>query len=252
MPSLLLSRPDLDFLLHDWLQVEKLTARPRFAAHDRDTFAAVLDLAHDVATEHFAPHRKISDSREPEFDGERVHLPDEVGAALRVLADTGMIGATMDDAVGGMQLPHTVAQACFLWLHAANVGTAAYPFLSVANANLLLAHGSPEQIDTWVQPIVEGRFMGTMCLSEPQAGSSLSDVTTRAEPQPDGTYRLTGTKMWISGGDHELSENIVHLVLARVPGSPPASRASRCSSCRASSSRPTGRSASATTSSSPG
>ncbi|AEA26170.1 acyl-CoA dehydrogenase domain-containing protein [Pseudonocardia dioxanivorans CB1190] len=221
VPSLLLSRPDLDFLLHDWLQVEKLTARPRFAAHDRDTFAAVLDLAHDVATEHFAPHRKISDSREPEFDGERVHLPDEVGAALRVLADTGMIGATMDEAVGGMQLPHTVAQACFLWLHAANVGSAAYPFLSVANANLLLAHGSPEQIDTWVRPIVEGRFMGTMCLSEPQAGSSLSDVTTRAEPQPDGTYRLTGTKMWISGGDHELSENIVHLVLARVPGSPP-------------------------------
>ncbi|WP_098956350.1 acyl-CoA dehydrogenase [Pseudonocardia sp. N23] len=221
MRSLLLSRRDLDFLLNDWLQVEKLTSRPRFAVHDRDTFAAVLDLAEEVATEHFAPHRKVSDSREPEFDGERVHLPPEVGDALRVLAGTGMIGAAMDESVGGMQLPQAVAQACFLWLHAANVGTAAYPFLTVANANLLLAHGSPEQVDTWVRPMLEGRFTGTMCLSEPQAGSSLSDVTTRAEPRPDGTHRLFGTKMWISGGDHELSENIVHLVLARIPGSPP-------------------------------
>lgn len=221
MRSLLLSRRDLDFLLNDWLQVEKLTSRPRFAAHDRDTFSAVLDLAEEVATEHFAPHRKLSDTSEPEFDGERVHLPAEVGDALRVLAGTGMIGAAMDESVGGMQLPQVVAQACFLWLHAANVGTAAYPFLTVANANLLLAHGSPEQVDTWVRPMLEGRFTGTMCLSEPQAGSSLSDVTTRAEARPDGTYRVTGTKMWISGGDHELSENIVHLVLARIPGSPP-------------------------------
>jgi butyryl-CoA dehydrogenase len=90
----------------------------------------------------------------------------------------------------------------------------------MANANLLLAHGSPEQIETWVGPMLEGRYFGTMCLSEPGAGSSLADVTTRAEPQPDGTYRLFGNKMWISAGEHELSENIVHLVLARVAGAP--------------------------------
>ncbi|PNG16063.1 acyl-CoA dehydrogenase family protein, partial [Streptomyces cahuitamycinicus] len=89
------------------------------------------------------------------------------------------------------------------------------------NANLLLAYGSTEQVDTWVRPMVRGRFFGTMCLSEPQAGSSLADITTRAERQDDGTYRLFGTKMWISGGDHELAENIVHLVLARIPGGPP-------------------------------
>ena len=93
----------------------------------------------------------------------------------------------MDDEVGGMQLPHVVAQACFAWFQAANVGTAAYPFLTMATANLLLAHGTPEQIDTYVRPMLEGRFFGTMCLSEPQAGSSLADVTTRAEPQADGT-----------------------------------------------------------------
>ena len=93
--------------------------------------------------------------------------------------------------------------------------------LTLANARLLLAHGSREQIDTFVAPMVEGRWFGTMALSEPQAGSSLADITTRAEPQDDGTYRLTGNKMWISGGDHELTENIVHLVLAKVPGGPP-------------------------------
>lgn len=221
MRSLLISRRDLDFLLHEWLEVESLTKRPRFADHDRDTFDAALDLAAEVATEHFATHRKVSDTREPRFDGERVVVPDEVGAALRVLAGTGIIGAAMDAEVGGMQLPVVVAQACFVWFDAANVGTAAYPFLTMANAGLLLAHGSPEQVETWVRPMLEGRYFGTMCLSEPQAGSSLTDVTTRAEPQPDGTYRVTGNKMWISGGDHELAENIVHLVLAKIPGGPP-------------------------------
>ncbi len=88
----------------------------------------------------------------------------------------------MDDEVGGMQLPQVVAQACFAWFKAANVGTSAYPFLTIGNANLLIAHGSEQQIEDFVRPMVEGRFFGTMCLSEPQAGSSLSDITTRAEP----------------------------------------------------------------------
>ncbi|GAA2570893.1 acyl-CoA dehydrogenase [Pseudonocardia hydrocarbonoxydans] len=220
MRSLLLSRRDLDFLLHDWLDVGALTARERFAEHSRETFDAVLDLAEQVATERFAPYNRAADVAEPEFDGERVHMIPEVGKALEAFAGTGILSAAMDASVGGMQLPQTVAQACFLWFQAANVGTSAYPFLTIANANLLLAHGSPEQIATWVGPMLEGRFFGTMCLSEPQAGSSLADITTRAEPSDDGTFRLRGNKMWISGGDHDLSENIVHLVLAKIPGGP--------------------------------
>ncbi len=119
-----------------------------------------------------------------------------------------------------MQLPQVVSKAATAWFQAANVGSSAYPFLTMANAHLLLAHGSQEQIDTYVRPMAEGRWFGTMALSEPQAGSSLADITTRAVRSEDGSYRLTGTKMWISGGDHELSENIVHLVLAKVPGGP--------------------------------
>ncbi|WP_405093878.1 acyl-CoA dehydrogenase [Micromonospora sp. NBC_01392] len=219
--DLLLSRRDLAFLLYDWLDVSRLTERPRYAEHSRETFDAVLDLAARVAAERFAPHNRAVDTAEPTVEGGHVRTIPQVKAALDAFAGTGLFAATLDESVGGMQLPHAVAAAAFAWFQAANVGTSAYPFLTLGNANLLLAHAGPEQVDTWVRPMVEGRFFGTMCLSEPQAGSSLADLTTRAEPQDDGTYRLTGTKMWISAGDHELAENIVHLVLARIPGGPP-------------------------------
>lgn len=222
MRSLILSRRDLDFLLHEWLDVTSLTSRPRFAEHSRETFDAVLDLGEEIATEHFAPHNALADAHEPTMnhDGSVDMLPD-VRAALDVFAKAGLLAGQLDESLGGLQLPSVVGKAVLTWFQAANVGTSAYPFLTMANANLLVAHGSQEQVDTWVRPMTEGRFFGTMCLSEPQAGSSLADITTRAEPQDDGTYRLTGNKMWISGGDHQLSENIVHLVLAKIPGGPP-------------------------------
>jgi alkylation response protein AidB-like acyl-CoA dehydrogenase len=219
--SLLLSRRDLDFLLYEWLDVERLTERPRFAEHSRETFDAVLDLAEEVATEHFAPHNKKADENEPTFDGTRVTVIPEVKQALDVFARTDLLASSMDESLGGMQLPQVVSGACFNYFQAANVGTSAYPFLTVGAAHLLIEHGTPKQVDTYVRPMLSGRFFGTMCLSEPQAGSSLADVTTRAEPQDDGSYRLFGNKMWISAGEHELSENIVHLVLAKIPGSPP-------------------------------
>jgi butyryl-CoA dehydrogenase len=220
MRDLILSRRDLEFLLYDWLDVESLNARERFAEHSRETFDAVLELAADIATERFAPHNKRNDAEEPRFEGGRAVLHEEVAPALRAAADAGLLSATMDESVGGLQLPYVVGTALQCWFHAANVGTWAYAMLTVANANLLLAHGTPEQVERYVPAMLEGRVHGTMCLSEPQAGSSLADITTRAEPQPDGSYRLTGTKMWISGGDHELGENIVHLVLAKIPGGP--------------------------------
>jgi butyryl-CoA dehydrogenase len=218
--SLLLSRRDLDFLLHDWLDVESLTKRERFAEHTRETFDAVIDLCAEIAAEHFAPHNKRNDAEEPEFIDGRVRMHPEVKVALDVVAAAGLISAGMDAEVGGLQLPQVVQTACHAWFQAANTGSWAYAFLTIANANLLLAHGTSEQIDTFVRPMLEGRFHGTMALSEPQAGSSLADITTRAEPQDDGTFRLFGSKMWISAGDHELGENIVHLVLAKIPGGP--------------------------------
>ena len=218
--SHLLSRRDLDFLLYDWLDSDALTKRERYAEHSRETFDAVLDLCAEIADELFAPHNKLNDAHEPEFVDGRVRMRPEVKVALDAVAESGLLAAAMDEGVGGPQLPQSVQTACFAWFQAANPGTWAYAFLTVANANLLLAHGTDEQVDTYVRPMLEGRFHGTMCLSEPQAGSSLADITTRADPQPDGTYRVFGTKMWISAGDHELGENIVHLVLAKIPGGP--------------------------------
>ena len=120
-----------------------------------------------------------------------------------------------------MQLPHVVASAMFAWFQAANIGTSAYPFLTAANAHLLVAHGTAEQIDTFVRPMLAGPVL-RHDVPVRAAGRLLARRRhDPAEPQDDGTYRLTGNKMWISGGDHELTENIVHLVLARTPGAPP-------------------------------
>ncbi|QHE67805.1 acyl-CoA dehydrogenase [Rhodococcus sp. WAY2] len=217
-----LSRRDLDFLLYEWLDVVALTSRKRFAEHSKDTFDAVLDLSADLAHKHFATHNKKADAHEPTMrpDGTVEMIP-EVKTALDAYAASGLIAGAFDESVGGMQLPTTVARAAMAWFQGANASTSSYPFLTIANANLLATYGTEQQIDDYVRPMLEGRWFGTMCLSEPQAGSSLADITTRAVPQEDGSYRVTGTKMWISGGDHELTENIVHLVLAKTPGGGP-------------------------------
>ncbi|MEE3850902.1 acyl-CoA dehydrogenase [Gordonia sp. LSe1-13] len=217
-----LSRRDLEFLLYEWLDVEELTTRERFREHSRETFDAVLDLSEDLATKLFEPVNKLGDQNEPYVgDDGKVVLPDEVESGINEYVKAGLMAGSFDESLGGMQLPTVVNRASSAWFQAANAAMSSYAFLTAGNANLLAEYGSDEQIDTWVRPMVEGRFFGTMCLSEPQAGSSLADITTKAEPQADGTYRITGTKMWISAGDHELSENIVHLVLAKAPGGGP-------------------------------
>ncbi len=224
MQSKILSRRDIDFLLYEWLDVESLTSRPRFEDHSRETFNAALDTAEQIATDLFAPHNKKSDNHEPHFDGEKVTIIPEVKAALDAYSAAGLMASGQDYAYDGMQLPSVVDKALSAYFTAANVATAAYIFLTVGNANTLLKCATPQQVERFVRPMLAGRFFGTMALSEPQAGSSLSDITTRAEPDftsaPEGDrqYRLTGNKMWISAGEHDLAGNIVHLVLAKIPG----------------------------------
>ncbi len=221
LASKLLSRRDLEFLLYEWLRVEELTQADRHADHSRETFDAALDTSERIATELFAPHYQTADANEPHLKNGQVQLVDEVRPALKAFGEAGLVAATKDYDLGGMQLPTVVSHAGMAYFYAANISTAAYPLLSMANANLLLAHGTPAQIETFVRPELEGRYSGTMCLSEPQAGSSLSDITTRAEYEGESPlgeqYRVSGNKMWISAGDHELSDNIVHLVLAKIP-----------------------------------
>jgi butyryl-CoA dehydrogenase len=219
--STIIDRRDLEFQLFDVFEAATLTQRPRFADHSRETFVAALDTAQAIAEERFAPHNRTSDEHEPQFDGERVSIIPEMREALRAYCDAGLLAADKDYDAGGMQLPALVAHACQSLFKSANIATSSYAGLTLGNANVIERFGSAVQKRKYLPALLEGRFFGTMALTEPQAGSGLADLTTRATPNPDGTYSITGNKVFISGGDHELSANIVHLVLARIPGAPP-------------------------------
>jgi len=217
-------RSTLDFLLYEWLDVSSLQQRERFSDHSRETFDAVLDTCERIAKEKYAPFNRLVDTEEPRFDGEKVILPQATHDAQKAYAESGMLSAAQDYDIGGMQLPYTVEAAAnsFFGMASVSMGSG---LLTVGNANLLMAHGSELQRQVFALNEFSGRWSGTMCLSEPQAGSSLSDVMTRATPDGDAyasdplgaRYRLKGNKMWISAGDHELTENIIHLVLAKIP-----------------------------------
>lgn len=217
----LIVRRDLDFMLHDWLRMETLFDAPAFADHSRESIDAVLDLSEALAADLFLPHYKAADAAEPRLeDGQVVTLP-AIKTALDQYAELGLFAAGFGEDLGGMGLPYLACSASFAFFAAANIASSAYPMLTTANARLIAAFGSAAQIETFALPQIAGRWFGTMCLSEPQAGSNLADVRTKAVADGDddlgARYRLSGNKMWISGGDQDISENIVHLVLAKIP-----------------------------------
>jgi butyryl-CoA dehydrogenase len=216
----LIDRQTIDFLLFDVFGVGDLCGHGRYDEHDQTSLTAALDLAQKLAEETLWPHAALSDTQEPELSDGNVRILPQAKEALGALAIAGFFSAHADFDAGGMQLPVTINHACNGMMKAANVSTHAYMSLTRAAGNLLKAHGTEAQKRLFLRPMLEGRFFGTMCLSEPDAGSSLADIRTRATPCDDGTYAISGSKMWISGGDHDAAENIVHLVLARLPDAP--------------------------------
>lgn len=220
MTDSLLPRRDLVFQLLEVLRLEELLRQPRFAEHDRATFAAVIDTAYEIAAERFAPFAALVDVEEPRIVDGRVVLPACTAAALDAYSEAGFIAMSFDRQIGGLQMPVLLSQACGAVFASANAAFQSYVMLSQGVANLIATFGSEPQKRRYLAPLLEGRWFGTMCLSEPQAGSSLADIRTQAVPRGDGRYELRGSKMWISGGEHEIGENIVHMVLARTPGSP--------------------------------
>jgi butyryl-CoA dehydrogenase len=229
-------RATVDFLLYDWLKIETLLERRRFADHSRATFTEVLDTCERIARDRVAPFNRTADVEEPRLVDGRVVLPRSTVEAALAYVESGMLAAAQDYEIGGMQLPCVVEMAANSFHAKAGIGVGGGMMLTSGNANLLMAHGTAMQKTVFARSEFAGRWFGTMCLSEPQAGSSLSDITTRAEPDgadyeadPLGPrYRLRGNKMWISNGEHEITENIVHLVLAKIPGAdgrlPPGAR----------------------------
>ena len=218
--SFVVNRRDVDFLMYELLGLDELLAAERYREHDRESIAAVLDLAQQMAEEEFLPCAAELDEHEPVFEAGKAKTPAVLKKILNSFVEAGLPAATFDADLGGMQLPAVVTNLMQGIFQAANAPAVGYHFLTASNAHMLHACGSEALQAQFLAPMVEGRWLGTMCLSEPQAGSSLADIRTLASPAGDGSYHLTGTKMWISGGDQDISENIVHMVLARTPDAP--------------------------------
>jgi butyryl-CoA dehydrogenase len=220
MTDTLIDRRDLAFQLYDVLDSESLVQRKRFCEHSRDTFDAVIETADRMAREKFAPHNSLVDKDEPEFINGAVKMRPEVKQAFDAYAAAGFIAGRYDYSLGGMQLPETVMAACNGFFTAANPGTAGYPFLTTAAANLIRVFGSEQQKNIFLPHMLSGRFAGTMALTEPHAGSSLADIRTSATLENEGHYLIKGAKIYISGGEQSITDNIVHMVLARIKGAP--------------------------------
>ena len=161
------------------------------------------------------------DANEPKFVDGKVETISELKEAIAAYQEAGLCASAYDSDVGGMQLPWMMDQALNGMFVCANNPAHIYLFLTQGVANMLNACGSDELKRKYLPDLVEGNWFGTMCLSEPQAGSSLADIRTKADLNADGSYSISGTKMWISGGEQDITENIIHMVLAKIPGSPP-------------------------------
>ncbi len=218
--SVITNRRDIDFLMYETFDLDKLLSDPHYSDYDREAVTAILDLAQSIAEDKYHPVAGELDANEPEFIDGKVKIMPEVLEALDAYREAGLATTGYDTSIGGMQLPNLVHQSVQAMFSCANPGIASYEFLAQGVANMLNACGADELKARFLPKLVTAEWLGTMCLSETQAGSSLADIRTKAEPVGDGTYKLTGTKMWISAGDHELSDNIIHMVLAKVPGSP--------------------------------
>ena len=176
----LLDRRLVDFLMFDWLDAESLLESPRFADHSAETVGAIVDLASRIAENEFLPCYQTGDRNEPQLRADGVRIDPDVAAAVRAFCDAGLSSGPFDAELDGMQLPETVHAVVMAHFMAANLAASAYPMLSIANARLIAAFGSPTQVERFAKPQIAGAMLGTMCLSEPQAGSSLADITTRA------------------------------------------------------------------------
>ncbi len=219
-----INQREFSFLLYEFLDTEKLLERPRYTEHSRDIFDSMLETANKIAVDFFAGHNAKGDEHEPVFEAGSAKVIPEAARAWRAFADAGFLSAHWEVEEGGLQLPEVVLRAAMAAFFAANVSTAGYPFLTIGAANMLRVFGTDTLKHSYLAAMGDGRSSGTMGLTEPGQGSSLGDIKTYAVANPDGTYRLFGQKMFISGGDQDFTDNIVHMVLARIQGAPPGAK----------------------------
>ena len=219
--SMIVNRRDLDFVLYETLGLDKILESERYADYDRESLDAIMDLCQAIAEDQFLPCAAKLDENEPKFVDGKVETISELKEAIAAYREAGLCASAYDSDIGGMQLPWMMDQALNGMFVCANNPAHIYLFLTQGVANMLNACGSDELKRKYLPNLVDGNWFGTMCLSEPQAGSSLADIRTKADFNADGSYSISGTKMWISGGEQDITENIIHMVLAKIPGSPP-------------------------------
>jgi alkylation response protein AidB-like acyl-CoA dehydrogenase len=220
MSDKFISRRNLEFLLYEVLNAEQLTSFDYYSAHNRKIFDMVIDAAARLAKDKLLPVFEEMDRKAPTLENGRVRVHPAVGDLMREYGDGGWIGASLPEAHDGEQLPDTVTNACRFIFAAANYSASIYPEATGGAAHLITSFGSEKLIRTYVPKMLTGHWQGTMALTEPQAGSSLTDITTEADPA-DGYHLIRGNKIFISAGDHDGAENVVHLMLAKIPGGPP-------------------------------
>jgi alkylation response protein AidB-like acyl-CoA dehydrogenase len=220
MTNPLIDDRNIKFLLQEVLQAERLCTFEYFSDHDSETFSMYLAAARKLAQESLFPNYRQVDAAPPELKDGKIEVHPSLHHSFSAMAELGVVAATRPYSVGGQQLPFVVFALANAYLMAANLSAYAYLGLTTGAARLIESFGSEELRREFMRPMYAGTWTGTMALTEPQAGSSLADVQTEAVAQPQGHYLMRGTKIFLSGGEHDLTENIVHLTLARVPGAP--------------------------------
>ncbi len=211
---------DITFCLDHVIGMDSLYT----ADFDKDLRDAVLDAAAQLAGDVLAPLNRVGDTGGVKLDNGRTVLAPGFLEAIKAYAEGGWYGVAADPAYGGQGLPKMLEQACFDMFHGANMAFTLLPTLSQGSIEAIHAHGTQAQKDLFLPKLIAGEWCGTMNLTEPQAGSDLAALTTRAEPNGDGTYAITGQKIFITWGEHDGAENIIHLVLARLPDAPAGTR----------------------------
>jgi alkylation response protein AidB-like acyl-CoA dehydrogenase len=212
---------DLRFHLYEVLDAQRLNQFAYFQDHDRESFEMVLEAAGQISETLLKPLLTTMDRNEPQLVDGKIRVHPQMGPIIRRFGEDGWINAPFSYAEGGQQLPATIMNAATFVFGAANYSSSVFPFLTTGAANLLRSFGSPDLVSQFTSHMYAGRWQGTMALTEPDAGSSLSDITTSAEPtDTPGTYRIRGQKIYISAGDHDAVENVVHLMLAKIKGGP--------------------------------
>jgi len=219
MANQILDERDQQFILYEMLEAEKLCEHEKYADFSKDMFDMILTEAQKFATEEILPTLAESDKQGCRLEDGQVYVPECFHKPYKLFCEGGWIGMCVPPEEGGQGLPQTVATAAVDWFYH-NFAFVAYPFATEGAAHLILTYGTEEQKRTYMDKMLQGVWGGTMALTEPNAGSDLGNMTTKAIRQPDGTFKIQGTKIFITGGDHDLAENVIHPVLARIEGDP--------------------------------